>query len=148
MAFTRETLAPIETGGRTSIWAYKTDDTSINVLSDGYFNDAADVLEQGSGIIVMSQFGTIIVYVSSIEEGDVNLQVRNTPTLEGEVLGQNEITTAEINATLTSYGIDLPLLQSMTLTIHDITSQPDKAFMCTYDKNIDQWYYEKLEPCP
>ena len=147
MAFTRKNLAPIETGGETSIWAYKTDDTSLATLADGYFNDAADVLEPTSGIIIMSRFGTFTAYVSSIIEGDVNLQVSNTPTLEGDVLGQNDITTAEIEATLTSYGISLPLKQSLTITIHDPTDVPDKAFLCTFDQNIDQWYFEKLTPC-
>ena len=147
--FTRNTLSPIETGGTTSIWAYHTDDTSISTLAPGYFNDAADIFQHGSGIIVISKYGTFFTYVANIsDDGVVSMQVGTTPVLQGTILSQNEITRTEIEAILTTYGIFLPLDQSMQITFHDPDAFPDKAFFCTYDVNDDQWFFEKLDPCP
>ena len=147
--FTRETLSPIETGGTTSVLAYRTGDSSINVLASGYFNEAADVLEKGSAILVISAHGSFLAYISEVsDEGNVRTQVRTSPTLEGDIVGQTTITTTEIETILTAYGVQLPLDQSLNVTFHDPTDLPNKAFFCTYDVNTDQWFFEKLDPCP
>lgn len=146
--FNRETLAPIETGGENSIWAYKTDDTSLTIIAGGYFNDAADVLEEGSGILIISKFGTFMAYISAIDDGYVKTQVSSTPMLEGDIEGQNTITVTEITAILESYGILEALDQNISILFHDPTDNPDRAFMCTYTAESDTWYFEKLDPCP
>lgn len=146
--FNRNFFSPIETGGNTSIFAYKTDDVSLEVLTTGYFNDAADVVEKGSGIIVISLHGTFTTYVSSIEDGVVETQVGTNPVLEGDIVSQNEISVPEIEAILDSYGIAHPLNQDISMTFRDPTDHPNKAFYCTYDVDGDQWFFEKLDPCP
>ena len=147
--FDRKKLAPIQTDGETSVWAYKTeDDSSIAVRAIGYFNDAADVLEVGSAIISTTKYGVLTLYISAIEDGVLYTQSSTTPTLEGEIAGLNTITVAEINTILAAYEISTPLSQSIQIIFHDPTQQPDSAFFTTYDANIDQWYFEKLTPCP
>ena len=144
--FNRNHFAPVETGGTTSLFIYKTDDVSLEVLSLGYFNGAIDVLKKGSGILVISQHGTFLTYISQASDGIVRTQVKTSPTLEGPISAQNSITRAEIEAILTSYNVELPLDQSISVTLNDPDDQPDKAFYCTYDHNFDTWYYEKLDP--
>lgn len=146
--FTRETLSPMETGGTNSVWSYRTEDTSIAVLAGGYFNDAADVFEKGTAILVISVYGTFLTYISHIDNGYVRTQVRTSPTLQGDIASQNEITVTEIEAILLSYGVELPLDQSIQMTFQDPTDHPSKAFFCTYDVNDETWFFEKLDPCP
>ena len=144
--FRREHFAPVETGGATGLWIYKTEDVSLSVLATGYFNDASDVLKRGDAVIAITLHGTIMTYVSEVTDGVVKTQVRVTPSLEGPIAGNNSITRAEIEAILTSYNIELPLDQSISITFNDPDDHPDKAFFCTYDVNFDTWYFEKLDP--
>lgn len=148
--FKRENLAIIAGAGVNQVFAYKTDDTSFVIRQEGYFDEAYDVMTKGAFIMAQTLYGSLVLYVQSTDEDKktVGVSGETRATLSGTIASNSTITTEEINATLTAYNIPLPLQASAAVYIHDETAHPDKTFLCKYDENTDQWYFEKLSPCP
>jgi len=140
--FNRANLAIVAGAGENQVFAYKTDDTSFDIRQDGYFDSAYDVMTKGAFILADTKYGSLVMYVAgvNVDGKSVAVSTNTRPTLEGAVANNNSITVAEIDATLASYNIQTPLSQR--------AGSGDRTFLCKYDENIDQWYFEKMNPCP
>ncbi len=146
MSFNRESLALISGAGGNSVYAYNTQDGSLDVKADGYFNDASGILDPTSMIMCQTKYGSLLLYVSTIVNGVVSVSGSNRPVLEGTIDANNAITQLEIEGILTSYGINVPLTSDSALYMRDPDARQDKAFLVKFSESADTWYYEKLNP--
>jgi hypothetical protein len=139
-------LCPVATSGRNSVFSYNTDEPLVNLVKPGYFNDAYNVLEKGSIILISSPGGTVNTIVSHKENGNITVRLPFQAVLEGEIASNATVTRAEIETALEEYDIVLPLEASASFVMHDASGNPDKSFFVAYDKIIDTWYHVKMTP--
>lgn len=145
MAFNRDRLSGnIASSGENRVFYYNTDDGLDDLAIDGYFNEASDVLLDGSLLTIVSHAAGESAGLFVIRKIGDNIHLETSQayaSIDMLIAGANP-TDAEIRSVVGTpatfsifYGYD-----------SSAGGGGEKVFIITYSKSLDIFFYEKLTP--